>query len=301
MSLLTIGGVIDFVRDFVPGCPQAKVVRKLNLILSEVHEEIAQVEWTTFSTRAPVTTGTVSVAAGSAAVTFSSAVLTFPNTDSLVMVRIDADTNATWFTVTPSSTTVATLSSKYAGSTDTVATYKIVYPVVVFPAGVGQVLHVQRAKGEKLSFATRENAQARASSDVVGRPLWYGPYVHDSAATPDDAHRLVMTPFPDAAYSYECSYMNRPTYLGVADATTVKLDLPQLFDKAVLFGTLALCWSQEDGDTKFGPWWGRFQKALGNARAVGTAQVTGARSGSYGRRRGGRNMDYFDRYTIGGS
>ncbi len=299
MSLLTIADVVAFVRDYVPGCPQPKIIRKLNLVLAEIHEEVAQVEWTTFSTRAPVTTGTVSVAAGSTAVTFSAAVLTFPNVDSLVMVRIDADTNGTWFTVTPSSTTVAALSSKYAGATDTVATYRIVYPVVVFPAGVGQVTYVSRLS-KKLDFATRENAEMRASADVVGVPRWYGPYVHDATATPDDAHRLVLTPFPDGAYTYECSFMNRPVYLGIADATSTKLDLPQQFDRAILFGTVALCWSQEDGDSKFGTWWGRYQKALAQARAVGTAQITGARSGSRGRARG-RSWEYRDRYTIGGS
>lgn len=296
MSLLTVGGLVSWVQDFVPGLPKAKVVRKANDVLQEIHETVAQVEWTTFSTRAPVTTGTVSVTAGSTAVTFSSAVLTFPNTDSLVFVRIDDDSNGTWFALTPSSTTVAALSSKYAGATNAAATYRIVYPVVVFPTGVSQVTHVQRL-GCKLDFATLENVALREASEVVGLPRWYGPYVHDASGSPDDLHRLLMTPFPDAAYSYEASVMKRPAAISTTAADAITVPLPAQFDRAVKFGTLALCWSQEDGETKFGPWWGRYQKALAEARAVGAAEFSGQRQGARGRRRG-RNMDYYDGYTV---
>jgi len=297
MSQLTVGGLVDFIRDFIPGIPKAKVIRKANEVLAEVYEEIAQVEWITFSTRAPVTTGTVAVVNGSTAFTFSSAVLTFPNTDSLVMCRIDDDPNGTWFTLTPSSTMIAAASSKYAGTSDPVATYRIVYPVVVFPASVGQITHVQR-QGHALRFATRDNAEMRAASEVVGQPKWYGPYVHDATATPDDAHRLILTPFPDATYSYEASPMKRNVYLGVTDADATLVALPAQFNRAIQFGTLALCWSQEDGESKFGPWWGRFQRALAQARAVGSAQINGQRAGTYGQRRGGRNWDYRDAYTF---
>jgi hypothetical protein len=296
VSLLTIAGVDAWIRDYIPNCPQPQIIRKLNMILSEIHEEIAQQEWTTFTTKAPVTTGTVAVTNGSTAVTFSNSVLNVAATDGLVFLKIDADPNGTWFPLTYVSGTTGTLASKYAGTTDAAATYRIVYPTVVFPANVGQILYVQDRTG-KLEMATRENAEMRASSDIVGKPRWWGPYTHDPAATPDDAHRIITTPFADATYSYECLIMTRPTYLGAGDSGGTKIDLPALFDKAVLYGTLALCWSQEDGESKFGPWWGRYQKALAQARSTSNAEVSGRRLGALGRRRGGRNMDYYDGYA----
>ncbi len=290
MSQLTLGGVIDYVRDYVPQCPQAKIVRKLNLILEEIHEEVAQIEQTTVTTRAKVTTGTVMAALGSTAVTFSSAVLTFPNTDSLVLVQIAG--SSTWYVVTPSSTTVAALSSAFDGASGPTLTYTIVYPVVVFPASVGQILNMNY-RGDALMQADKENHELRLASFGVGRPRWYGSYVPDTTATPDDAHRVILTPYPDAVYSLECSSKRRPVLLGIADATTTKLVLPSLFNRAIQFGTLALCWSQEDGGARFGEWWGRYKEALREARATVATEDRGHRTG-FGRRRG-RNWDYYER------
>lgn len=272
MSQPTLLTVRDFVRDYIPDVPIAKLVRKLNVILEEVFEEIAQIEWSTVTTKAQVTTGAVNAANGSTAVTFSSAVLTFPNTDSLILVQI-AGSNA-WYTVTPSSTTVGALSSAFEGVTGAALTFTIVYPVVVFPAAVGEVLSMQRLGYPMLAYAQRENAPFRLQMEIIGQPLYYGPYLFDATATPDDAHRLLLTPFPDATYTYNYSYLKRPTLLAITDATTTKLAIPSSFARAVEFGTLALCWSQEDGGVRFGEWWGRYQKALQQTRANANTSVT---------------------------
>lgn len=271
MAQLTLGDVLNFVKDYIPDIPQAKVVRKLNLILEDIHDEVSQIEMSTFTTRAKVTTGTVSATAASTAVTFSSAVLTYPNTDSLIFCRISGDN--TWYTVTPSSTTAGALSSSFAGTTGATLAYTIVYPVIVFPAAVSQVISAQQAGYKALEYASRENASLRSEAEIVGRPLWYGPYIPDTTATPDDAHRIILTPFPDIAYSYNYSYVRRPTLLGITDATSTKLTLPSVFNRSINFGTLALCWSQQDGEDRFGPWWGRYRAELEKARAHTSTEI----------------------------
>lgn len=264
MSQLTLAQVLRLVRSHIPGLPQDKVVDNLNLTLEEVHEEIAQIEWGTFTTRAQVQTGTVSVTNNAVSVTFSSAVLTFPVTNILIFCRIDPD--GTWFMVTPSSTTVGALSSAYAGATDAAATYTIVYPVIVLPAAVGKVLSIQSAGYPALTFADRDNMAMRAEVEIVGRPLWYGSYDTDPNATPDDAERLVLTPFPDATYSFNYSYMKRQARIATNAATTVTVGLAASYDRTILEGTLARCLFQEKGESVGGPWWGRYQKSLKNAR-----------------------------------
>lgn len=285
MSQLTLGQVLSFVQDYIPGLPQAKLVRKLNLVLEEIYEDISQIEWSTFTTKAKVTTGTVLATNGSTAVTFSSAVLTFPNTQSLILVQIDGS-NA-WYTVSPSSTTVGVLSSAFEGVTGAALTFTIVYPLVVFPAAVSEVLHIQRLGYPALTYAQRENSAFRLQMDIVGQPLFYGPYIFDGLATPDDAHRLLLTPFPDLTYTYNFSYMKRPTLLGTADATSVTVGLPSVFNRAIEFGTLALCWSQEDGGVRFGEWWGRYQKALTKARDHTSTEISPRIKGAREAMRGG--------------
>lgn len=290
MSQLTVGQLVSFVQDYIPGVPKAKVIRKFNLLAEEIFEEVSQVEWSTVTTRAKVTTGTVSVTNGSTSVTFSSGVLAAPSTDSLVFGQIGDD--PTWYPVTYVSSTSGTLASKYAGTTNALATFTLVYPVIVFPAAVGQVLGM-RYRGEKLEFATPDNASARYDAETIGRPRWYGQYVHDPNATPDDAHRVILWPFADATYSLEFCYLRRPTLLGVTDGDSAILGLPSTFNRAIEFGTLALCWSQEDGGARFGEWWGRYERALSKARATANVEVTGPRNGSLRRR--GRNTSYYER------
>lgn len=265
MAQKTLGEVLDFVKDYIPDAPQAKIVRKLNLVIEEIHEKITLPERGTFTTKAPTTTGTVSATNGQTAVTFSGSVLL--TTDPLRIVQIDGD--GTWYTLTRNAAdTAGVLSSAFAGETGATLTYTIAYPAVSFGAGVGRVLRVWREGFDDLEIASDENAPGRAVAAATGTPMWRAPYVFDAAATPDDALREVLIPAPDDDYSFTFIGLRRPTAIATNAATSVTIALPSVFNRAVMYGTLALMWGQEDDDERSGPWEQKYLRAIHEAMAT---------------------------------
>jgi len=258
----TLANVLDFVDDFIPDLPQAKVVRKLNLILADIHELVGADHRGTFTTKAPVTTGTVSLTANSASVTFSSGVLL--TTNPLAVVLFDGD--STWYTVTRNGAdTAGTLSSVYAGATAATATYQMVFPLVTYPSTVGQVLRVWREGMPDLIYGADEATPGRSIAGDTGVPLYRSPYIFNSGASPDDSLREWLTPAPDDEYSFAYVAMTRATELAVAASTSTVLGVPGYFDRAVKFGTLALCWGQDDSEGRYAFWTDRYKMALRQA------------------------------------
>lgn len=291
MSQLTYLNVIDFVLDYLPGIPNAKIGRKLNLVIQDIYDEIAQIERSTFTTRAPTTTGTITVVAGSASVSFSGTPLA--TTDTLRMIQIYGVSE--WFNLTYVSTSSGTLSSVWPSTSGSGLAYKIVYPTQTFPVDVAQVLNARREGYDPLEFSTEHNAQHRAYSLTPGVPRWYSTYLFDSSGSPDDLHRIYLTPPPDAAYTYMYSYIPKPALITVDGATSQVLGLAAVFNLAVQFGTLALCFGQDDDESSMGPWWGRYQKELQKALAHTSAESPKRRQSAY---RTGRGITTYDSWPI---
>lgn len=277
MSQITLANLMTFVRAFIPNYPQAKIGNFGNLVLEEVYERLTQVEYLTFTTVAPVTTGTVNVSNGSASVTFSSSVLN--TTDGLRVVQIGSD--ATWYVLTRLSGTTGTLSSLYAGTTSTTASFKIAYPTVSLPAAVGKVLAIHREGYEDLLFAPSTDLVGRCRTGTTGAPQFFSPYAMDGAATPDDAERLLLTPFPDAGYAFAYQFLKRPTLFNpdASDTSTEKIPIPQDFGQAIRYGTLALCLAAENKDVQ--GWDKKAEEALRKAMAHGATVASGRRRSAY--------------------
>lgn len=292
MAQYTLSDVIGFVQDYLPDVPQAKIVRKLNLIIEDIYTEVGQVQVSTFTTRAPTTSGTVTATAASASLTFSGTPLA--STDTLMLIQIDDD--ATWYKLTYASTSTGTLSSVFAGTGGAGLSYTIVYPTVSFPSDVQQVLSICRQGHEPLEYASKTNLEERGCHFSPAQPTWFSSYLFDAAASPDDAHRCLLIPWPDAAYSFEYSYLPRPTLLTTGGATTQKVLLPSIFNRCVLFGTLALCYGQDDGEGAAGPWWGRYGKELDKAMASHSIEAPRQAQSVYSV---GRKLTYSDRWPIG--
>ena len=281
MSQLTLANVSTFVRASIPNYPQAKIGTFANLVLEEVYERLNQINYGTFTTTAPYTTGTANVGNNSAAIVFSGSAL--GASDPLRLVQVGDD--PTYYIVTRTNATTGVLSSVYAGTTNATATFKIVYPTVVFPAAVGVPLAIKREGFGRLEFGPASDLNARLRGNTTGQPMYYSPYAMDGAATPDDAHRILLTPYPDAMYSYAYEYLARPTLIDpdTVTPTTEKVPIPTSFRSALLFGTMALCAEAEDKDGD--KWAMKAEMAFRKALAHSGAGTTGQRRGAYGHRR----------------
>lgn len=284
MSQILFSEVVTFVRVHLPNLPQLTIGTHLNLMLEEIYERLALNYYSTFTTRAATTTGTVSVTAGSTAVTFSSGVL--GASDGMRVFQSNGD--STWYVLTRTNATTGVLSSAYAGATDATATYTILYPTVTFGAGVGTILRVGRANTNLELDLAAGAARNRVTMGVTsGIPLYYAPYAFDDGATPNDAHRIILTPFPNTAQAYEYEYDARPTLVdpSAADPTTVSVAIPTTFRKPLLYGTLGLCWLREDQDSS-DRWTSKAEEAIRQAMATKSKEVSGRRQGLTNR--GGR-------------
>lgn len=271
MAQLTVADLLDYVRDHIPDKAQAKVVRAANLVIQRIYAEAGQVERSTFTTKAPITTGTVEATNNSTTVTFSSSILSasFP----LMYLKIDGDT--TWYTLTYVSGTGGTLSSVFAGTTGAALTYTLAFPVISFPVNVLQVLSIWQEGFAPLRFAHHERTNDTYLAVSTGRPEYYAPYFMDTASSPDDALRLLILPAPDDMYSYTYAYKRRPTLLTPGGATSQKLLLPDFFNESIMAGTLFYCWDQEDAQERSTYWLNQYELAWRRAMAqVSVSAVT---------------------------
>ena len=266
MAQLTLADLLNEAQDIIPTIPQAKVVRAVNKVLLRIHAETTHPEYSTFTTRAKVTTGTVSVTQDSTAVTFSSSVLA--NTDGLRLLQIEGD-NA-WFVLAYVSGTQGTLSSKWAPATDATATYTLVFPTVSFPANVGQVTRIWQDGMSDLDYCPDRGADfwSWEALTTSGDPRRWCPYTHDTAATPDDALRIMLQPATDTRETFMYAYHKRPTLLTAGGATSQTIPLPDIFNEAVVAGVMAYVYEIREGVGKAGAKWGFFQRCLDSARAA---------------------------------
>lgn len=274
MAQLTLAEVISFVQDFEPDVPQAKIVRKLNLVIQELYEKLAVPQRGTFTTKAPTTTGTVSATNLSTGVTFSSSVL--ETTDPIRLIQIEGDT--TWYTLTRTNGTTGVLSSGFAGDTGATLTYQIAYPIITYPAAVGQIIRCWReGLDQDLLSMGDEGARSRLLDPSVGMPQWRAPYIFDATGTPDDLLREELIPAPSQALSYTYVYSTRPTYIATGASTSSVVNLPQLASPAILWGTLCyVSFQRESG--KSNPYYlGKFEDAKMKALAE-------TQAGSYSQR-----------------
>lgn len=267
MARLTVADMIDAVTDFIPSIAQAKIVRASNYVLQRIHVETSIPEYSTVTTKAKVTTGTVSVAQDSTTATFSSAVLS--TSDPFHLVQIEGD--SAWFPLTPSSTTVGALASKWAVATDADATYTLVYPSISFPRGVHQVTRIWRESLGDIVYAADRGSDFQAfTGSITGTPTTWSPYAHDSAsASPDDdLLRILLTPAPESREVLMYSFVRRPTLLTPGGATSQAYPVPEFWTPTLVAGTLFWLWDQRDKQDRSAYWLSEYNREFSRVRGT---------------------------------
>lgn len=246
MARLTLANLINEAQDIKQAYPQAKIVRAVNKSLIRVHAENAIPKVSTFTTRPQVTTGTVAVTENSAAVTFSSEVLS--TSDPLCLVQIEG--NSAWFVLTIVSTTTGTLSSAWPEATDATATFTIVFPTITFPQEVGEIVRIWRDPDMELEFMSDPGRDWDwLGSEVTGTPQRWCPYQHDSsAASPnDELLRILLDPAPEERETWRFAYRARPSLLSEGGATTQTIPLTDQWNEYIVAALVAEMYEVRDG------------------------------------------------------
>lgn len=266
MALMSIADLMNEVTAFVPSAAQAKVVRAAEMVVRRIYAEVVIPGYDTFTTRAKVTTGTVSVTQDSTTATFSSGVLSA--TDPIVLVQIQGDSQ--WFVVTRNAADAAgVLGSKWAEATNASATFTLVYPAVSFPAAVGEIRRIWREGEKDLDFCADRGSEWVTGS-VSGAPVRWSPYVHDSsAATPnDDLLRILLTPAPETRQVFQYSFMRRQTRLTATGADTQVFPLPDVWWECLVAGTLFFMFDQRDEEGRSDFWRAEYERVFQRTRGA---------------------------------
>lgn len=269
MAQLTLANVLDFVQDEIPQRPVEKVTRALNLTLLELANELPMIQRSTFTTRAQITSATATVTAGATGVSFSASILSA--SDPLMMVQVAGD--STWYSMTYASASAGVLSSAFAGASGSGLSCTVAFPSVTFGTDVGEVLRMWRQGFIEIKPSLDQYRPSLVAWNDTGPPQFWSPYKFDGSATPDDSLRILLEPAPDAAYSVMFSYRTRIAFLTVGGSTSQKVACPDVYDSAVVSGTMWRCWDQEDGNGRANVWEARYARDKNRIRASRQAQA----------------------------
>ncbi len=265
MALKTVASLLDEVTDVLPSAAQAKVVRAANKVIRRIYGDISFVEYSTFTTKPAITTGTVSVTQDSTTAEFSATPLS--TSDPINLIQIEGDSQ--WFVLTPSDTNTGALSSKWAEDTDATATYTLVFPSMSFPTNVGEILRIWREGEQDLKFCADRGSEWLIGS-VVGRAERWSPYLFDStAASPNnDLLRILLTPAPEVREVWQYAYRRKQTLLTDGGATTQTIPLPDVWWECVVAGTLFFLWDQRDKQDRADFWRGEYERVFQRTRGM---------------------------------
>lgn len=254
MGQITLGVLTTRVQAWMPGHLESQVSIAANEILNDLYSFVTFLGRSTFTLRAPYSTGTVAVTGGGATTSVTGTGTSWSASWAPCLIRISGED--TWFVFTPTAGTTGTLSSAWPGETGSGLTYEIVHPFVAFPNTVQHPTRMRIEGNADLRHAV-ESDEMWGGSIEPGRPTHFSVYDPDESS--DALFRVQLHPPPDADYALTYGFVLRPTYFTSGDSSS-KPNLPDLFDQALVAGTLALCWDQEDKQDRARFWFGRYKE-----------------------------------------
>ncbi len=189
---------------------------------------------TIIQTVADITTGTVSIAAASASITFSSAPAA-----SVAGYFIQFQGSNDWYIISAhtAAMTAATLSVPYLGSTNTVATYTLRKTFYALPTDTGKILDVRQSRvwNSKLAYipARALDKYLRYRNAVATRPLFYS--INGVDATTRQ-YRMEIFPVPSTAMNLNLRYYKvLPELSGDTDVPL----LPEAYHEILVWDVLS--------------------------------------------------------------
>lgn len=216
----------------------------------------------TIQTVPEITTGTVSINAGSTALTFSSAPAV-----SVEGWRIKLDTD-NWYTISShtAASTSATLAETYLGDSNLVAsTYTLRKVYYDLPTDCDRVLTLRQSVDNLFLEPVEIQTFQRILPDpeTTGSPrVFYVEGVHASAT--NKPWQVVLWPTPSDKRNIYVTYIKKVTPLSADGDVSI---IPEKFHNALVFGALALYGSSFLDDTRIASTTQAYSKILGSMEA----------------------------------
>lgn len=211
----------------------------------------------TFQTTADITTGTVSVTAGSTTVTFSSAPTSSVANDYMIKFPTTSDD---WYYISShtAASTTATMSVGFTGSSNISGASYILRRVFYSMAS-----DVDRVDDMRQTITDRklEPIDIRTFDRLIPDPTFTGTPVYYSLLGVDSSNnwRLALYPTPNATINMQLRYYQRITELSADSDSPV---IPLKWQSALVFGALAMYGHDFIDDSRVKDAIMRFQSAL---------------------------------------
>jgi hypothetical protein len=189
----------------------------------------------TIQTQADITTGTVTIAAGSAALTFSSAPT--QSVANQYMIQF-TDVSDDWYIISAhqAGSTSATLSVPFNGTANlSGATYLLRKVFYTLPANLDRIIDARQARTDTKLGAIDIRAFDRYLPDptATGDPLFYSMCGLDE----NQSWQITLYPIPSTTENVQIRYLYMPE--DMEDDTDTPI-LPQKFHDAIVYGALYL-------------------------------------------------------------
>ena len=235
---------------------QAKVAAVINNVYRDLY---VKEDWwflwkrTVINTVAKITTGTVNVSNGSAALTFTNA----PGLVTGYVMLLQGDSNDSGAVYRISSTgtgTSQTADAAITATTNSVAGYRLYQDSYDLPADCGKVLLVKRY-GERLPLnmvGMQEFSRYKILDTTEGKPEIVTVFDFDITGDPTSARQLQVHPYPDRTYRLEIFYKQQ---LNTQLSGTTQPFFPDEYRQILVYGALAACYPIFLNDVERGKYW----------------------------------------------
>ena len=219
---------------------QAKVAALINEVYRDIY---VKEDWwwlwkrTVINTAAKISAGTVNIANGSTAITFSSA----PGLVTGDVLIIQGDVNDFGAVYRIASTGVGgaqTLDAAATAATNVAAGYRMYQDSYSLPLDCGKVLLVKRY-GERLPLkivGMAELARYKILDQTEGKPEIVTVFDNATTGDPTTARQLQVHPYPDKTYRLEVFYKQQ---LNTELSGTTQAFMPDEYRQVLIYGSLA--------------------------------------------------------------
>lgn len=234
---------------------------KISAVMNGVYREIGLkgdgqwwwlVKRALLATRADITTGTASVTNNNTGVTLTDGPATSTVGGKFYVAGNTTDAGAFFriATHTDASTSV-TLDGVYTGSTDTAASYQILFDEYSLATDVGKLQHIRRfGRPEPLRIISPEEMHRLKIWDTsTGKPELAALIDFATTGDPTTAKRLVVHPYPDEIYRLEYTYFQT---LNTELSSTTRPLIPDDYVEILVYGSLAVAYNTFVNDPQRG-------------------------------------------------
>lgn len=238
MSRITLSELTEIVQGWLPDFSEARVKHLANLIVRELNLEDLWFTKGVFSitTKAPVTSITVDVTAGSSSVIVASG--SFPTSYDNQFIQITG--SDAWYQISNVvEDTSFTISSAWDGDTDSAVTCTVAFPRIELPSELMELRELSISNSQSLTKVPGLQAPYGYLNINTGQPA---EYLELSEENSSGNREILLLDFPDDTYTIIIVGKKRLTRYTSSGSST---DIPEDFEHVIIYNVLSGALSQD--------------------------------------------------------